>query len=81
MVGGDLAGLDDRDLDDRTARCGANAVTALGAAEATPSRVRISGWMRVPKSSIPCRKSSNTSMMPFVPSTAAASSSIAATCS
>ncbi len=43
------------------------------------ARHRINGWMRVPKASMPSRKSSNVSMMPFTPGKAATSSSILAT--
>ena len=44
-----------------------------------PARLRISGWMRVPKFSTPSRKSSKVSSTPPVFGTAAISSSMRAT--
>ena len=55
------------------------AVQTHQAAARAEARQAISGWMRVPNWSMPTRKSSNVSMIPATPGTAANSSSSAAT--
>ena len=51
----------------------------LYAALATPFRLRISGWMRVPNFSMPDTNSSKVSIAPTTPGTLASSSSMRAT--